>query len=485
MTRETKIGLLVGLGFIVVFAVLLSQTTSVPTTGENAPFVSKPGPQLPSLPASRDVVNRPLGPADDRSAPGKGAGRIPDGPAAMPDTDRGLVRLPSPVDSSPKGIDSLGGRLPNPPSLGPSPSLYTGTGGGSTVLIGQTPANHDDADVVASGYVAKKAPSPPGASSVGLASPGSANLVTHVEPAEPLKDAPGAAKPVLVEQPEPGKSPDPGSADPPKEYIVQKGDTLRSIAKQRYDSVSAKVVDFVASSNKDRIKDKNRVFEGQKLVLPDLPADMFEVVQPIDGKKPDLKELARELATVDSRKPLQDAAKPKGESSTPSLTPTGASAAKRGSDSAEVAASPSPRVADYPKLTPRKKGSSPTLAPAPDSTPDPTPDNADDRRAPTMIVKNDEGSLKGKLTLDNGEPKSPRSSDKYRTYEIRDKDTLGSIAARELGTATAWPEIKKLNKDLDPRKMKAGMKIKLPAARPSPSSPGKTSSRPEVNRASA
>ncbi len=35
MTRETKIGLLVGLAFIVVFAVLLSHTGTVPPPGES------------------------------------------------------------------------------------------------------------------------------------------------------------------------------------------------------------------------------------------------------------------------------------------------------------------------------------------------------------------------------------------------------------------------------------------------------------------
>jgi nucleoid-associated protein YgaU len=487
MTRETKIGLLVGLGFIVVFAVLLSQTTSVPSTGENLQIVTKSAPQLPSLPGSREVVNKPSGSAGDRTVPGAGVGRAPESPAGIPDRDTSLVKLPNPVDSSPKGTESAGGRLPNPPSLGPSPLAWTGSGGNSTPLSGHMPPNREEVDVVASGYVDKKAPSPPSSSSVGLALPGTVALVKHPEPTEPGKGAPDAGKPTLLGQPDPVKLP----VDPPKEYVVQKGDTLRSIAKDRYDSVSAKVVEFVASTNKTQIKDKNRVFEGQKLVLPDLPADMFEVIPPAGGKKAnpkDLsKDLSKELAATDARKGPKDPAKPKGDSATPS--PAGTSIATRGNPgAAEASVGGSTQTGDYPKLIPRKKSSSPTATPpstpAPAPTPVPTPSNVDDRRAPTFIAKNDEGSLKDRLTLDSGEPKVPGGSSKYRTYEIRDKDTLGSIAAKELGTATAWPEIKRLNKDLDPKKMKAGMKIKLPAKHAA-SSPGGTSSRPEVNRASA
>ncbi|MBP7933622.1 MAG: LysM peptidoglycan-binding domain-containing protein [Phycisphaerae bacterium] len=480
MTRETKIGLLVGLGFIVVFAVLLSQTTSVPSTGENLPFVLKPSPQLPSLPSGREVANKPSGSSGDRAVPAPGVGRTPESPSTPVDRDGGLVRLPNSPDSSSKGPDGVAWRLPNPPSLGPSPFAWTPNGGGSTPLSGQMPSSEGDPDVVTTSYVGKRAPSPVGPSVVGTAPPGPSVAVKHPESTDLAKGMIDAPKPVAVDPDELVKSPDPAPASPPKEYLVQKGDTLRSIAKGRYDSVSAKVVEFVADANKDRIKDKNRVFEGQKLLLPDLPPDMFEVVQPVGGKRPSLRELAKELTTVDSRKAPQESARPKSGSTAP--LSAGTAVVKGGTDGREASGSPSPQVVDYPKLTPRKKVSSPTLTPAP--APSPAPDDADDRRAPTVIARNDGGALKGKLTLDSTELKPAAASSKYRTYEIRDKDTLGSIAARELGTATAWPEIKKLNKDLDPRKMKAGMKIKLPA-RPSVPSPSGTSSRPEVNRASA
>ena len=51
-----------------------------------------------------------------------------------------------------------------------------------------------------------------------------------------------------------------------------------------------------------------------------------------------------------------------------------------------------------------------------------------------------------------------------RWYTIRKNDSLARIARRELQNARRWPEIVKLNKELDARKpIFAGMRIKLPA----------------------
>ena len=49
-----------------------------------------------------------------------------------------------------------------------------------------------------------------------------------------------------------------------------------------------------------------------------------------------------------------------------------------------------------------------------------------------------------------------------RSYEVRSGDTLSVIAQRELGTYKRWPEIRALNGDLDPARLRAGMKLRLP-----------------------
>ncbi|MCY3000511.1 MAG: LysM peptidoglycan-binding domain-containing protein [Planctomycetota bacterium] len=51
-----------------------------------------------------------------------------------------------------------------------------------------------------------------------------------------------------------------------------------------------------------------------------------------------------------------------------------------------------------------------------------------------------------------------------RTYTVKQGDTLGGIAARELGSATRWTEIQKANDNLAPEKLRVGMTINLPAS---------------------
>lgn len=50
-----------------------------------------------------------------------------------------------------------------------------------------------------------------------------------------------------------------------------------------------------------------------------------------------------------------------------------------------------------------------------------------------------------------------------RTYLVKSGETLGEIASRELGSFARWSEIAQLNGNLDPKKVRAGMKLALPA----------------------
>jgi nucleoid-associated protein YgaU len=52
-----------------------------------------------------------------------------------------------------------------------------------------------------------------------------------------------------------------------------------------------------------------------------------------------------------------------------------------------------------------------------------------------------------------------------RKVTVRSGDTLGEIAARELGASSRWTEIQTLNGNLDPKKLRAGMTLLLPAGR--------------------
>lgn len=51
-----------------------------------------------------------------------------------------------------------------------------------------------------------------------------------------------------------------------------------------------------------------------------------------------------------------------------------------------------------------------------------------------------------------------------RTYVVKAGEHLGEIAARQLGKASRWREIARLNGIRDPKSVKAGQRIKLPAS---------------------
>ena len=70
---------------------------------------------------------------------------------------------------------------------------------------------------------------------------------------------------------------------------------------------------------------------------------------------------------------------------------------------------------------------------------------------------------------------APVSTGGERTYVVRAGETLSEISERELGTWKRWKEILAVNEGLDPRRLAAGTKIRLPGGARTPD----TVARPE------
>lgn len=63
-----------------------------------------------------------------------------------------------------------------------------------------------------------------------------------------------------------------------------------------------------------------------------------------------------------------------------------------------------------------------------------------------------------------GKPSSgPAVKPSGRTYTVRAGDTLSKIAHAQLGKASRWPEVSRLNGLRDPNKLTVGQKLRLPA----------------------
>ncbi len=202
----------------------------------------------------------------------------------------------------------------------------------------------------------------------------------------------------------------PPTAATSRPYIVQKGETLGEIATKIYGTASSKVVDFLVKANKDRIKNKDIVVAGQELVMPDLPADMFESIAATSrGVPPQVAEKVLGIGTP-SAGGAHQAPSPSGTRQAPS-------------DPGTIGVAPLP-------------GTYARTADGPDHS-----QPAGTRKAPKPISAHAE----------------------VRSYQIKSKDTLSSIAREQLGSETLWGEIQKLNKSLDPKKLQLGATIRLPA----------------------
>jgi nucleoid-associated protein YgaU len=92
----------------------------------------------------------------------------------------------------------------------------------------------------------------------------------------------------------------------------------------------------------------------------------------------------------------------------------------------------------------------------------PTPKNVASDRTQSQAPAKQPEPERAQLVQRNA-PRKPASANQGRFYVVRPNETLSEIAQRELGTYKRWTEIQALNGDLDPAKLREGMKLRLPA----------------------
>ncbi len=256
MTRETKIGLLVGLAFIVVFAMLLQHSGPTAPPGDIRQLARAQKPAV--LPLANEPVPEPdVSPvASFQDTPDPDTPPMSEGSPASTTLDP-----PEPTDHDSPDM------LPRPAILNPSDPL----------VPDPSPSGIADADGRGSKLeIMRKAPDeivPPTPS------------VRETMPTSSREPIALAESDSIRREPEPTKAPAESvvTSDPParsKEHVVQKGETVHSILRAEYNSTSPKVVEAFRAANKGQIKDIDVVIEGQKVILPALPRDLFEPVGP-------------------------------------------------------------------------------------------------------------------------------------------------------------------------------------------------------------
>lgn len=250
MGRETKVGLLVGLVFIVLFGVILSGRA-----GTMAPeHAVLPTGESQSHRTSVETLGRTVDPF------GKGESLEVQGP------DAGLARKPEPVEEP----------LPAPERLTP---------------VDAPPAKADDRGTVAFGPAVIETPT--GREADGL------RVAKGDDPFERLANQPPIIQPTETDR---------------RIYTVKAGDTLTSVARQFYGKDGNRLWKRILEANKATLHDSNRLAVGQKLVIPGLPVETpkTEPAKPDTPRMDPLREAAGDTYLVEGRTmPKADPPSPK------------------------------------------------------------------------------------------------------------------------------------------------------------------------------
>ncbi|MBI4579389.1 MAG: LysM peptidoglycan-binding domain-containing protein [Planctomycetes bacterium] len=442
MTRETKIGLLVGLAFIVVFAVLLSHTGTVPPPG------GIPQPILASkdVPGSAVLDGTLHQEAGRPSAPrvGEDSGTPGTHPAAEP------ARRPSEalVSSDRPGDDDL--PAPSILNAGPAIELADASRPRDGLVGGEAPATivgiHRRAPALPEVETPQPTPRPDPPS------------------VSPMPTATGVVVAIA------SKTAPPLKVAPPKEYVVQDRDTITRIAERHYGTSSPRVIQLLVRSNEGRIKNADTVIRGQKLLIPDLPPEMFENAPGFDVR------LATGRARDATTEELLNHAVGVRKAPQPGVAKSGAATGTREMTEKPVAgALPVLDLGDLMPVRPLSAPPSKETKPAGDTTA--ARDKAKDPRDSNSGKDVKAAGRESRPTKSNEARESkppPRDSSPpakalvekdgkgYRWYEIKPNDTLGAIAREELGSAQRWEDIKRLNSGVDPHRMRVGERIRLP-----------------------
>ncbi|MGQ9649114.1 MAG: LysM peptidoglycan-binding domain-containing protein [Phycisphaerae bacterium] len=432
MTRETKIGLLMGLGFIVAFAVLLLQTGDRPPSGDLQMMLSRHGNSVTGRPETLARLPEPISPSGTATSPAVSTGEH---------IAESLTRATEPWNRG----------LPNPAIFNAKPDYRELGPGGSEIteaLIPQPRIGPDTPSIAPVRVAPTNDVKPLSRPDVPKPSPEPDMSITtpEVERSQTTPSLPVDPSPVINE------------LTAPATYVVQKGDSLMRIARKHYNSQSAEVLDFLLKSNRDRIRDRHVVQAGQTLLIPVLPVNLRN------------DSMGNDAAGARSMVPPEN---------------PGSSADSHGNAGirvlhAERVVPPLHKLVDADE----RKASAEVLAKvrAPLDAADRSKDarTGSNRDSLPSATGNRDKSEQGSQPKASAGEKRSASSEKsddhgYRWYTIRPKDTLGLIADKELGGSANWEEIVKLNKNLNPAKLKVGDRIRLPERKPTSDSSKRSS----------
>lgn len=253
MTKETKIGLLVGLAFIILFAIILSEKGATRSGSAPTGLTVADATKQPTRIAAGD---RPFG----------GAGQVetPLGPIVNPHTPSHRT----PMEERVRPTQPIGAENEQPPPL-PAAVVQmlnlSGTGGNSSDGV----------------------PSAAGPEEPGRGEPLPAVFPEETGPAQPptayastTTNQPGVSPPSAALE-----SATPAASGTKTIHVVQPGESVGKIAAKHYGRSTPSRIEAIQEANRDVLKDPHKIKAGDKLKIPLIEehGDQFELVGSFAG----------------------------------------------------------------------------------------------------------------------------------------------------------------------------------------------------------
>ncbi len=239
MAKETKVGLLVGLAFIVCFAVILANRGREQFIDAQIPDYIVQKPRTDTGPASTAVT-----PSPRTSTTYDSSGRA----IVQHMPDRGEAQLPGGARLG--GGDSLPGGSPDPR-------------GGHDLHM----RRGDTADADTQSPEDKRRRLEEMLSRI--AAQVHADRSGEGGSAEPPQYPRG--EPPIIRPVEPPVTP--ASEEKGRSYVVQRGDSLSKIAQKNYGSQARSVIDLIYAANRSNMSSPNDIKAGATIVLPEMPGE--------------------------------------------------------------------------------------------------------------------------------------------------------------------------------------------------------------------
>jgi len=502
MGSETKVGLLVGMCFIICFAIILShrgapeppretpgfEITTAQAEAQKAADQRAPRGTDAAAPTaaprgriSESAARRPVRPpAIEATAPRRYAARNETEPTGQGEEENRFTRRTAPIPA-PQAVNQVA-RLAHPARPEPESEPEPGISAEELAIRDQgalrqpTPspwidAGRQVADALANaGYqLASRAQDEQRRRQEELAA-------SESLPADATETAAAPPEPKL-EQPA-RTAPAPAPTREPRMYQVQPGDTLTRIAQNVYGDSSPATIEAIFAANRQRMRSQDQLIVGREIELPDLGrrAEVATGEQATSKpapaptrSEPELDPAARQLLEDlerlknTARRGAEGVAEAGGSNASdytvqPGDTLTHIVRRHYHTDDEAVLRkvfeanqdrlrSPDALLVGARIKLPAIGQVRPVVEPAPEKEPDALAQQK--AKAPTPT---------------GNSPKSEQAPADWRWYVVKPGDLLSTVAQAELGSARRWKEIARLNQDIlpDPSRVRSGMRIRLP-----------------------